>query len=111
MLRFVCGFSLPVALVLLLSAFIRIADEPWKPEQMMSPRELNEKLLLDKLSRPVVFNIGPEGQIKTAIRIGPVNHEEGLNSFKTTLLRIPRNREVVIYCGCCTVKNCPNIRP
>ena len=23
----------------------------------------------------------------------------------------PRDREIVIYCGCCPWKNCPNIRP
>jgi hypothetical protein len=31
--------------------------------------------------------------------------------LKKTLSTLPKNKEVVIYCGCCPFDKCPNVRP
>lgn len=84
---------------------------PLKKEQLIQPSELAAKLADPKAAKPVIFNIGPVDQIKTAINIGAVNSDEGMAKLKRELAKVEKNREVVVYCGCCSSSNCPNIRP
>ncbi|MBZ0097677.1 MAG: rhodanese-like domain-containing protein, partial [Taibaiella sp.] len=59
----------------------------------------------------VVFNIGPSGKIKGAVNIGATQETDNLALLKKELEPLPRETEVVIYCGCCPFNHCPNIRP
>jgi hypothetical protein len=34
---------------------------------------------------------------------------EGVATLRSAVQALPRNEEIVIYCGCCPMKNCPNI--
>ncbi len=34
-----------------------------------------------------------------------------LLKWKNELQKLPRNTDIVIYCGCCPFEHCPNIRP
>jgi hypothetical protein len=84
--------------------------EPWKPEQLMNPAELAARLKSGN-HLPVIFNIGPSGLISQAIDIGPGEVDANIDTMKKELAKLPKDREVVVYCGCCPFKNCPNIRP
>ena len=42
---------------------------------------------------------------------GPASTPDGLADLKRWAANLPRNREIVIYCGCCPFAHCPNIRP
>ncbi|HEY0029660.1 MAG TPA: rhodanese-like domain-containing protein [Bacteroidia bacterium] len=86
-------------------------QDPIKKEQLLQPQELANKLNNPKAVKPVVFNVGPVDQIKTAINTGAVNTEEGFSKFKSQVSKVTKDKEVVVYCGCCTSDNCPNIRP
>jgi rhodanese-related sulfurtransferase len=85
-------------------------QEPLKKEQLIQPSELAKKLS-DAAVKPVVLNVGTVDQIKTAIKAGPCNSEDGLKAFKRVVSGIDKTKEVVVYCGCCSSSNCPNIRP
>jgi thiosulfate/3-mercaptopyruvate sulfurtransferase len=85
-------------------------EEPWKPNQLMEPSVLAAKLA-SKDAHPVVINIGPSGLIAEAIDIGPGQEAANITRMKAELGKISKDKEVVIYCGCCPFKNCPNIRP
>ena len=66
--------------------------------------------------RTDVLPRGPSG--RSVIRPGPIRTEvgmtgkkEGLDKLKTELGKIPRDKKLVIYCGCCPFEHCPNVRP
>ena len=102
-------FFLIIPATLLFFAFIQ--QEPLKKEQLIQPAELAKKLTDPKEVKPVIFNVGPVDQIKTAISAGPVNDDAGFKKFRYEVSKIPKDKEVVVYCGCCSSENCPNIRP
>jgi rhodanese-related sulfurtransferase len=86
------------------------SGEPWTPKQLMEPSVLAGKLA-GKEKKPVVFDIGPSGLIQTAIEIGPGQEGKNIEHLKKELIKLDKSTEVVVYCGCCPFKNCPNIRP
>jgi len=99
-----------VLIVLLGSVIVRARQtEPWTPEQLMAPAELAAKI--NNNSNPLVICVGPAGLIKGSIETGAAHESANLDKLKTLLSGQDRNMEVIIYCGCCPFKNCPNIRP
>jgi hypothetical protein len=84
--------------------------EPWQPEQLMEPALLAKKLTSTE-KHPIIFNIGPSGVIKGAIDIGPGQEKANIEKLKKELFKLDKSTEIVVYCGCCPFKNCPNIRP
>lgn len=85
--------------------------EPWTPQQLMNPADL-AKILNDPQSpQPVVINIGPQAIIKNSIDIGPAHKKDNLKKLRNQLDKLPREANIVIYCGCCPFDRCPNIRP
>jgi hypothetical protein len=61
--------------------------------------------------RPVVLDVGPAGVIAGAREVGPAHQDEGMRTLKQALSAVPRDQEVVVYCGCCPFAKCPNVRP
>ncbi|MBL0329404.1 MAG: rhodanese-like domain-containing protein [Bacteroidetes bacterium] len=98
---------LPISILL----FSFIKQEPLKKEQLIQPQELANMINNPKAVKPVIFNVGPVDQIKGAINIGAVNSEEGMKKLKFETSKIATDKEIVVYCGCCSSDNCPNIRP
>jgi len=85
--------------------------EPWTENQLMPPAEL-AKVINDKNAhQPVVFSIGPGAIIKGSIDIGPGRDKGNLTKLKEALSKLPKDANIVIYCGCCPFEHCPNIRP
>jgi hypothetical protein len=90
----------------------KIADDPWKPEQLMEPQVLLTIISNNKGNAlPVILNIGSVNSIKGAISTGPASDADGIAELKKQLKNIPKDKLVIIYCGCCPLYKCPNIRP
>ena len=51
------------------------------------------------------------GHIKGAQFHGTGGSEEGLKELTAWAAGLPRSSHLVIYCGCCPLEHCPNIRP
>lgn len=109
-MKFRMLFCLLLTCLSLLTIQKLVAQEPWSAEQLMQPKELAKKIN-NRDRAVVIFNVGPAGRIKNSIYIGPTQDEESLNLLKSKLSKLPKNTEVVIYCGCCPFKHCPNVRP
>lgn len=67
-------------------------------------------------SQPAIFYVGfpvlyRAARITGAVLAGPGSKPEGLDSLTKALRLLPRDREIVLYCGCCPFQKCPNIRP
>ncbi|HLI30286.1 MAG TPA: rhodanese-like domain-containing protein [Terriglobia bacterium] len=89
---------------------------PWHTSQVITPQALAKKLALPKDQRPVIVCVGfsylyKGGHIPGALYKGPGREASGLEQLMTWAHSIPKDTPVVIYCGCCPVSRCPNIRP
>ncbi|HUB78133.1 MAG TPA: rhodanese-like domain-containing protein [Bryobacteraceae bacterium] len=82
---------------------------------LIQPNEAAAQLA-SKARRTVVFQIGPNvlyrsKHIPGAVYAGPASRPEGLALLKTALDKLPRDSQVVVYCGCCPWDHCPNVKP
>ena len=98
-------------LLLIAVAFIKKQAEPWHADQLIAAKDVAIVLNSSTEIKPLIISVGPAGLIKDAIDIGPAHEKENLNKLKKLLSHENRSREIVIYCGCCPFKDCPNIRP
>lgn len=67
-------------------------------------------------SKPTVVSVGPhvlfEGaHIPGAVFHGAASTAEGLDELKKWAKDVPRDSNIVLYCGCCPLARCPNVRP
>jgi thiosulfate/3-mercaptopyruvate sulfurtransferase len=89
----------------------RSGPEPWTNSQLIAPADLATKLVHHDTNKPLVYCIGPGALILGSVDMGPAQEKENLEKFKQALEKLPRNADIVIYCGCCPFERCPNIRP
>jgi len=85
--------------------------EPWTEKQLMPPSELAKILDDPNSKKPILLSIGFGGGIKGSKEIGPATEKKGIENLKKELNNLPKDTNIVIYCGCCPFKDCPNIRP
>jgi len=111
-------FSLLIVagILLLVSSFSTRADsDPWAQAQTVQPSALAKELENSKTAPMVVFagfgRLYTAGHIKGAEYHGTASKQEGLKEFTTWAAALPRTASIVIYCGCCPMDRCPNIRP
>lgn len=83
----------------------------WKKEQLMSTKELAEKIRTNTKDKPIIFNVGPMDNIKTAIALGAATNVTFSYKLKDALSMENKSKAVVVYCGCCSYSSCPNIKP
>src|SRR5450755_142705 len=110
----------PFLLLLSIAFFTTIAssfdrqindNEPWTSAQLESPVDLAKTINDPTAKQPIILCVGPGALIKGSIDIGPAKDSAKLARLKQQLDRLPRNADIVIYCGCCPFEHCPNIRP
>jgi rhodanese-related sulfurtransferase len=73
----------------------------------MTPATLNLRITQNK-DVPVILNIGREGKIKGSLQVG-VMTEKSDSDLLQKLKGVSKSKEIVIYCGCCTLENCENV--
>jgi thiosulfate/3-mercaptopyruvate sulfurtransferase len=86
-------------------------NEPWKKDQLMAPADLASVINNNDAKKPIIFSIGPSAIIKGSIDIGMAKEKENMDKLKEQLSKLPKDADIVIYCGCCPFDHCPNIRP
>lgn len=84
-------------------------DSPWKNDQLMQPEKLAS--LISRGAKVTGFNIGSVQDIKGAVHVGAASEQAALNKLGKLVAKCPKNGQTVIYCGCCPMERCPNIRP
>ncbi len=87
------------------------SGEPWTKDQLMEPSKLAEVLNDPAKKAPLILDIGFFGGIKNSIKIGPAKDKANLDKLRQFLSTQPKDADIVIYCGCCPFRDCPNIRP
>lgn len=72
--------------------------------------------MLTRGDKPTVIYAGfpalyRAAHIPGAVMQGPASKPDSLEKLKQFARGLPKDREVVLYCGCCPFTQCPNIRP
>src|ERR1700736_4921679 len=89
---------------------------PWSESDLVQPEKLAARLSDSATSKPPVLFVGftvlyRSGHIPAAVLAGPASKPEGLELLRQAVGKLPHDRELVIYCGCCPFDRCPNVRP
>ena len=85
--------------------------EPWTANQLLAPAELAKTINNPDAPQPYVFCIGPQAVIKNSIDIGSTGNPQNLAELGKQIDKLPKDADIVIYCGCCPFSRCPNVRP
>jgi thiosulfate/3-mercaptopyruvate sulfurtransferase len=82
---------------------------------LVQPNEVAAQVAV-KGTHAAIFQVGPNvlyrgKHIPGSVYAGPASRAEGLELLKNAVDKLPRDREIVVYCGCCPWGNCPNVKP
>jgi thiosulfate/3-mercaptopyruvate sulfurtransferase len=92
------------------------ASDPWSAAQLIRPEQLAALLKLPEARRPLLFHVGfkalfDQGAIPGSRYAGQGSKPQGIAALKAAVAKLPRDRAIVVYCGCCPWGDCPNMRP
>lgn len=90
------------------------ASDPWGSNELLQPAALAQAIQTGKapILLSVAFPVLYRGRhIVHAINAGPTSTPEGIEALKKAVAGLPKDADLVIYCGCCPMVKCPNIRP
>ncbi len=88
--------------------------DPWPSAAVIEPAALAQILQAGKppmvisVAFPVLYHAK---HIVHAIDAGPGSKPEGIELLKKAVAGVPKDADIVVYCGCCPMVKCPNIRP
>jgi len=84
--------------------------------RLVNPGELVKILQSANGEKPLMIQVGShvlysQAHIPGSEYIGPASSDNGLQSLRKRVESLPRNKFIVLYCGCCPWSHCPNIQP
>lgn len=91
-------------------------SDPWTTGNLLKPGALAKTLSGKQKNNVVIIHTGPAQLFKLehipgAIAVGQTAEASGADALRKTLNDISNDKEIVLYCGCCPWRHCPNIRP
>jgi rhodanese-related sulfurtransferase len=93
-----------------------VRGDPWKAAQLIRPAELARVLADSTAPKPLLLHVGFKplyraGAIPGSRYVGAGSRPEGLAALRRAVKGVPKDRNIVLYCGCCPWDHCPNMRP
>jgi len=84
--------------------------------QLIQPAELAKVLQGSSDQKPLIIQVGfrtlyEQAHIPGSEYVGPSSQAEGIQELHKRVQGLPRNRSIVLYCGCCPWSHCPNVQP
>ena len=109
-------FALPIGFRLTASLGGSAGTRPWTERQTVKPAQLAAELQQEKDPYPAVVYVGTKvlyqgAHIPGALYFGAGSTPEGIAALQKYAASLPKNSDVVLYCGCCPLEKCPNLRP
>jgi thiosulfate/3-mercaptopyruvate sulfurtransferase len=85
-------------------------------DHVMQIDELNDMLKDGKASKPLILQVGShmmfaQAHIPSAQYAGPGSQPEGQHLLHAKVVNLPKDKVIVLYCGCCPWTRCPNVGP
>jgi rhodanese-related sulfurtransferase len=74
------------------------------------------KILNSSKDKPLLIHVGShvlytQAHIPNSEYIGPASDPAAVQRLRTRVDSLPRNKSIVLYCGCCPWTHCPNMKP
>ena len=74
------------------------------------------KILRGSATKPLMIQVGShvlyaQAHIPGSEYIGPAASEAGLQKLRKRVESLPKNKSIILYCGCCPWGHCPNVKP
>jgi thiosulfate/3-mercaptopyruvate sulfurtransferase len=84
--------------------------------QLIQPAELAHMVKVTGKQRPLLLQVGShvmfaQAHIPGSLYAGPGSQTAGLQLLEKTVASTPKDKLIVIYCGCCPWNRCPNMGP
>jgi rhodanese-related sulfurtransferase len=107
--------AITASIVMACSAWARQASLI-QTSHLIKPDELVKILQAPKAEKPLLIQVGShvlyaQAHIPGSEYIGPASDPNGLQRLRARVESLPRNKFIVIYCGCCPWTHCPNMQP
>ncbi len=91
--------------------------DPWTVSETVQPAELVREITQGTGdAKPIVVCVGfrplyDGAHVPGASFHGPGRTADGLEDLKRWAQTLPHSANIVVYCGCCPLSRCPNLRP
>jgi thiosulfate/3-mercaptopyruvate sulfurtransferase len=101
----------PVLVLLSFCALTLCAAETLTTSDIVQPADLARDV-----KSPLVIHVGFQvlyraSRIPGSQYAGPASKPEGIEDLKKAVAGQAKDRQIVLYCGCCPWDKCPNVRP
>jgi len=93
-----------------------VPSDSWQTNQLITPDDLAKSLSASTGEKPLVICVAypvlyQGDHIVGAKFAGPGSKPKGIQALKNAVEGLPRDKQIVLYCGCCPWERCPNVRP
>ncbi len=83
---------------------------------LIHPEDLAKILQSPKAEKPLLIHVGfhvlyLQGHIPGSEYFGPTSDPAAVHKLRARVEALPRNKFIVLYCGCCPWDHCPNLKP
>ena len=84
--------------------------------RLINPDELVKILQSSKGDKPLMIQVGShvlytQAHIPGSEYIGAASKDSRLQALRKRVKSLPRNKLIILYCGCCPWSHCPNVKP
>jgi len=84
--------------------------------RLINPADLVKALQSSGGDEPLMVQVGShvlysQAHIPGSEYIGPAGSASGLEQLRKRVASLPKNKYIVLYCGCCPWEHCPNVKP
>lgn len=105
-----------ISLSFLISTALAFQASQIATSHLVNPDELVKILQSSKADKPLLIHVGShvlyaQAHIPGSEYIGPASDANALQRLRARVESLPRNKFIVIYCGCCPWTHCPNMKP
>jgi len=85
-------------------------------DQLIQTDELVRILKSSEKDKPVILQVGSrvmfsQAHIPGSEYAGPASTQSGIQSLENAVAALPKNRRIILYCGCCPWNRCPTVGP
>lgn len=85
-------------------------------DRLIQPEALVRLLKAEPEKKPLILQVGPrvmfaQAHIPGAQYAGPGSQAAGIQSLEDVVSGMGKDRNIVLYCGCCPWDRCPNVGP
>jgi thiosulfate/3-mercaptopyruvate sulfurtransferase len=108
--------AIATILLLTVSAVVAYQASSIPTSRLINPDELVKVLKSSKGEKPLMIQVGShvlftQAHIPGSEYIGPASSERGLQQLRKGVESLPRDKAIILYCGCCPWNHCPNVKP